>query len=115
MWMTSLGCGISPPTPTLDREGRMAWNGTTREKYRRGSDRYESDLTDGEWRVVEPLLPPPSRPGRRRTVGLRTVFGAIRYMSAKGCRWRAIPGCFPPLRRFGTTSAHGATTAFWSA
>ena len=47
MWMASLGCGVSPPTPTLDREGRMAWNGITREKYRRGSDRYESDLTDG--------------------------------------------------------------------
>ena len=93
----------------------MAWNGTTREKYRRGSDRYESDLTDGEWRVTGPLLPPPSRPGRRRTVGLRTVFGAIRCMLSTGCRWRAIPKCFPPLRRFGTTSTRGATTAFWSA
>ena len=93
----------------------MAWNGITREKYRRGSGRYESDLTDGEWRVIEPSLPAPLKPGRRRTVGLRTVFDAIRYMPATGCRWRAIPGCFPPLRRFGTTSARGATTAFWNA
>ena len=60
MWMASLGCGVSPPIPTLDREGRMARNGTTREKYRRGSDRYESDLADGRWRVTGPA-PPLSR------------------------------------------------------
>ena len=63
----------------------MAWNETTREKYKRSSDRYESDLTDGEWRVIEPLLPAPSKLGRRRSVDLRAVFDAIQYMLATGC------------------------------
>ncbi len=93
----------------------MAWNGTAREKHGRSSDRHESDLTDEERLVIEPLLPAPSRPGRRRTVDFRAVSDAIRYMLATGCRWRAVPKCFPPLRRFGTISAHGATTAFRSA
>lgn len=40
----------------------MAWSETTRERCNRGSERYESDLTDGEWLLVEPL---PSKPDRR--------------------------------------------------
>ncbi len=75
----------------------MAWNETTREKHKRSSDRYESDLTDGEWLLVEPLLPAPSKPGRRRTADLRAVFDAIQYMLATGCRRRAVPKCFPPF------------------
>ncbi len=75
----------------------MAWNETTREKYKRSSDRYESDLTDEEWLLIEPLLPAPSKLGRRRTVDLRAVFDAIQYMLATGCQWRAIPKCFPPF------------------
>ena len=75
----------------------MAWNETAREKHKRSSDRYESDLTDGEWRVTEPLLPAPSKPGRRGGVGHRAVFDAIRYMLATGCQRRAVPKCFPPF------------------
>jgi len=80
-----------------DREDHMAWDETTQEKYRRNAERYESDLTDGEWAVIEPLIPPPSRLGRRRTTDLREVLNAIRYMLATGCQWRAIPKCFPPF------------------
>ena len=75
----------------------MARNETTREKYKRSSDRYESDLTDEEWRVIEPLLPAPSKLGRHRTVDLRSVFDAIQYMQATGCQWRAFPKCFRPF------------------
>jgi len=39
----------------------MAWDETTQEKYRRNAERYESDLTDGEWEVIEPPVPPPCR------------------------------------------------------
>ena len=75
----------------------MAWNQTPREKYKRSSERYESDLTDGEWRMIEPLLPAPSKLGRRRSVDLRAVFDAIQYMLATGCQWWAMPKCFPPF------------------
>ena len=75
----------------------MAWDGTTQERYRRDTERYESDLTDCEWSVAGPPVPPPSPPGRRRTTDLREVFNATRYMLATGCQWRAIPKCFPPF------------------
>ena len=75
----------------------MAWNETTREQYKRPRGRFETDLTDAEWALIEPLLPPPSCRGRPRTVDLREVFNAIQYMLATGCQWRAIPNCFPPF------------------
>ena len=70
MWMVSPRCGISVLTSTPDKEVTMAWNKTTRKKYKRSSDRYESDLTDEEWLVIEPLLPPPSELDRPRTVNI---------------------------------------------
>jgi len=51
----------------------MAWDETTQKDYRRNAERYESDLTDGEWAVTGPPVPPPSRLGRRRTTDLREV------------------------------------------
>ena len=47
--------------------------------------------------MIEPLLPPPSRLGRRRRTDLREVFNAIQFMLRTGCQWRAIPVCFPPF------------------
>ena len=75
----------------------MAWNETTQKQYRRPSDRFETDLTDEEWKLIEPLLPLPSRMGRPRSTELREVFNAIQYMLGTGCQWRAIPPCFPPF------------------
>lgn len=34
------------------------WTPTTREHYSRRASRYQSDVTDAKWRVIEPLLPP---------------------------------------------------------
>src|ERR1022692_1537934 len=58
--------------------------------------RYPSDLTDEEWRSIEPLLPRPSKRGRKRTTDLREVVNAIRYMVRSGCEWRMLPVHFPP-------------------
>jgi len=80
-----------------DREDTMAWNETTRGRHGRRSGRYGSDLTDGEWAVTGPPLPPPSGPGRRTTTDLPEASDAARYMPATGCQWRAIPKCFPPF------------------
>lgn len=86
-----------PVVTTPNREGRMAWNETTREQYRRPMVRYETDLTDAEWSVIEPLIRPPSRMGRPRMLDMREVFNGIQFMLGTGCQWRAIPKCFPPF------------------
>ena len=71
----------------------MAW--TARAQYSRVSQRFESDLTDAEWRRLLPLLPLPSRTGRPRQVELREVVNALLYQLMTGCQWRALPPCFP--------------------
>jgi putative transposase len=77
-------------------EDTMSWTETTREQYRRDGLRYASDVTDGEWKLIEPLLPKRRRVGRPREVDLRDVVNAILYILATGCQWRALPKEFPP-------------------
>ena len=55
----------------------MPWNETTRQQNTRRTGRYESDLTDAEWALLEPLLPAPSGRGRPRQVDPRDVVNAI--------------------------------------
>jgi len=71
----------------------MAWTEITRPKYRRDGLRYASDLTDGEWGLVEPLMPGPSRNGRPRETDLRKVVDSILYIASTGCQ----PGCPSPI------------------
>jgi putative transposase len=59
---------------------------------------YPSDLTDGQWALLEPLVARPRRAdgrGRPRSVDLREVTNAILYVLHEGCRWRALPHDFP--------------------
>lgn len=55
---------------------------------------YPSDLTDAEWGILESLLPASKPRGRPRTVHLREVLNALRYVLREGCRWRALPHDF---------------------
>ena len=57
---------------------------------------YESDLTDEEWKVVEPLLPAGKFGGRPRTTNVREVLNAIFYLLRTGCAWRLLLHDLPP-------------------
>ena len=72
------------------------WTETTRPKYERDGLRYASDLRDGEWEVLQPLLPRAKALGRPRTTALREVVNAILYLLRRGCPWRMLPREFPP-------------------
>lgn len=74
----------------------MAWTKITRPHYVREGLRYASDLTDVEWKVIGPLMPPRSPIGRPRKTDLRAVLNAILYMASTGCQWRQLPREFPP-------------------
>jgi putative transposase len=56
---------------------------------------YPSDLSDAEWAVLEPLIPPPLPGGRPRTTDMREVVNALLYVARNGCTWRALPHDFP--------------------
>jgi transposase len=72
------------------------WTTENRGQYDRGVLRYPSDLTDEEWRLVEPVIPPAKRGGDKRTVNIREVVNALLYILSTGCQWRAIPKDLPP-------------------
>ncbi len=57
--------------------------------------RYPTDLTDAEWSQIEPLMPKTKKRGRRRSIDLREVVNAIRYLVRTGCGWRMLPVHFP--------------------
>ena len=57
---------------------------------------YPSDLTDAEWRHLEPLLPTPKATGRPRQWPLRLILNGIFYLVRSGCAWRMLPKEYPP-------------------
>jgi putative transposase len=57
---------------------------------------YPSDLTDAEWKILQPLIPPAKEGGRPRTTDMREVLNAIFYIDRTGCQWRALPHDLPP-------------------
>lgn len=59
---------------------------------------YASDLTDREWALLEPLLPPESPVGRPRLHSLRIILNAIFYELRTGGAWRFLPQEWPPWK-----------------
>lgn len=57
---------------------------------------YPSDLSDAEWKLLQPLLPPAKTRGRKRQVNLREIVNAIFYVLHTGCQWDYLPHDFPP-------------------
>ena len=57
---------------------------------------YPSDLTDEQWKLIEPGIPPPKRGGRPREVNMRQIINGILYLNRTGCSWRMLPHEFPP-------------------
>ena len=55
------------------------WTKKNRGRYDRSRLRYPSDLTDEEWRLVEPLIAPPKRGGNKRTVDVREVVNGLMH------------------------------------
>ncbi len=72
------------------------WTPETRACHDRSRLRYPSDLTDAEWALVAPLIPPAKRGGNKRTVNVRAVVDGLMYVLSSGCQWRAIPKDLPP-------------------
>ena len=55
---------------------------------------YDTDLTDDQWAIVAPLLPPPDTSGAPRTTNLRHAINAMLYRNKTGCQWKMLPKDF---------------------
>ena len=52
---------------------------------------YKTDLTDDQWALVEPLIPPAKPGGRPREVPMREVLDTLLYQARTGCQWELLP------------------------
>ena len=82
------------------------WTEEQRARHAPRGRRYPSDLTDAEWALIAPFIPPPRSGGRGRKTDMREVMNAILYVLATGCQWRALPKDFPPRSQSGTLIDH---------
>ena len=94
------------------------WTKENRARYDRSRLRYPSDLSDEEWALIEPHLPPAKRGGNKRTVKLREVVNGLMYIltpvasggrSRKTCR-RARRCTIILICGTGTARSIGSTT-----
>ncbi len=56
---------------------------------------YTTDLSDEEWQLLAPMLPPEKSGGRPRKYPLREVINGIQYILRGGCAWRLMPHDLP--------------------
>src|SRR5262249_53145994 len=52
---------------------------------------YRTDLTDAQWKIVKPLIPPAKPGGRPREVDMREVLNTLLYQARTGCQWDLVP------------------------
>jgi putative transposase len=58
---------------------------------------YPSDLTDGQWAILEPMIPT-THEGRPRVVDMRKIVNGIFYRCRSGCQWRMLPKEYGPYQ-----------------
>ena len=72
------------------------WTNDNRGRYDRSKLRYPSDLTDAEWAIIGPLIPPAKRGGNKRSVVERDIVNGLMYILSTGCQWAFLPKDLPP-------------------
>ena len=58
--------------------------------------KYPSELSNKEWEILAPLIPPAKPGGRPRTHADREILNAVLYIEKTGCQWRMLPNDYPP-------------------
>src|SRR3979490_2870690 len=72
----------------------MVWTPETR--HRVGGGGGGGQLSDAEFALLSPMLPPPKPGGRPRTTELREVLDGLFHVLRTGCQWRHLPTAYPP-------------------
>ena len=69
-------------------------------------------LTDDQWRLLQPLVPPAKPGGRPRTTDMRRLLDSLFYLLRTGCQWRHLP---PPPAFLPWSTVYGYFRAFLDA
>jgi len=86
------------------------WTDEAREIYKDDGRRYPSDLTDAEWRTIEPVM------GQYATLtaDLREMVNACLYLEKAGCPWRYLPKEFGPWQTVRSWHDRFRADGIWS-
>ena len=90
------------------------WTPATRRQHSRDHLRYETDLTEAEWALIEPLMPKPKQRGRPWAWSLREILNAIFYVLRGGVAWRLLPNDLPPRTTVYRWFAHWRDTGLFA-
>jgi putative transposase len=52
---------------------------------------YDTDLTDDQWQILEPLIPAAKPGGQPRSLDMGEILKGIFYLLANSIKWRAMP------------------------
>lgn len=66
------------------------WTPANRVHYDRRGLRYPNDLTDEEWELIRPEIPPAKRGRNKRTVDIRAAVNRVMYVLSTGCQWAKL-------------------------
>ena len=83
--------GVRIRTNKLDTPQKIRYNKEMIEENKRKA--YESDLTDSQWEIIEPLM---WKSGNKSKWEKRELINAVLYLVDSGCKWRQLPHDFPP-------------------
>jgi transposase len=74
---------------------------------------YPTDLTDAQWKLLEPSIPTPKEGGRKVTYSRREIVNGILYITKTGCHWRCLPHDLPPWSLVHYYFWHWKRTGVW--
>ena len=57
---------------------------------------YDTDLSDGQWALIAPLIPEAEPGGRPRKASTRELVNAVLFFIRSGAAWRLLPHDLPP-------------------
>lgn len=78
-------------------------------KKEKARKRYPTDLTDAQWKEIEPLYT-----GMRfRKWEKRELTNAVLYVNKTGCQWRSLPHDFPPHQTVYSFFSRGQKSGLW--
>lgn len=74
---------------------------------------YKTDLSDEQWLLLQPLIPPAKHGGRPRSVDMREVINAIMYVLHTGIQWEMMPHDLPPYTTVYTYFDQWSKDGYW--
>ncbi len=75
--------------------------------------RYPSDLSDREWDILKPLIPPAKTGGCPRSIDMGEIVNAIFFMTRGSIPWRYLPKGLPHGKQPTITSGYGEKKGSW--